>query len=169
MTSALSVWPCGSLRCAVCSNCASSSTQRRMRRRGSLLDAVLSAQLNEILHHPDFQRLEAAWGGLHYLVFHTPVSSDLKVRVLNVSKQDLRRDCVKATEFKQTVLFRKLEEEYGTPSGQPLTVLIGDYEFGPRPEYLEILETMAAIAAASQRHSLPRLARACSASNRSPS
>jgi type VI secretion system protein ImpC len=115
------------------------------------IDDILSAQLNDVLHDPEFQRLEAAWRGLHYLVFRTQISPRLKVRVLNVSKRDLSRDCRMAAEFDQTALFKKVfEEECGTLGGQPFAVLIGDYEFGPQPEDMDVLETTAQIAAAAQ-------------------
>src|SRR3954464_13459297 len=56
------------------------------------LDKKLSAQLNEVMHHADFQRLEATWRGLHYLVHESETGENLKIRVLNVSKRDLFRD-----------------------------------------------------------------------------
>src|SRR5262249_40935421 len=56
------------------------------------IDEKVSAQLAEVMHHPDFQRLEATWRGLHYLVHQTETGSTLKIRVLNVSKRELFRD-----------------------------------------------------------------------------
>src|SRR6516162_6609066 len=53
------------------------------------IDKTLSSQLNEVLHHPDFQRLEGTWRGLHYLVHQSETGENLKIRVLNVSKRDL--------------------------------------------------------------------------------
>ena len=72
-------------------------------------------QLNEILHDPEFQQLEATWRGLHYLVMNTETSTALKLRVLNVTKKELLKDLEKAAEFDQSALFKKVyEEEYGT-------------------------------------------------------
>ena len=90
-----------------------------------------TAQVNEIMHQPEFQKLESTWRGLHYLVHHAETGENLKVRVLNVSKRDLFKDLEKAAEFDQSALFKKIyEEEYGQLGGQPYGMLVGDYEFG---------------------------------------
>jgi type VI secretion system protein ImpC len=119
--------------------------------RVAQIDELVSAQLNDILHSHEFQCLEAAWSGLRYFVFQTETSPRLKIRVLNVSKQELMRDFTRVTDFDQTCLFKKVsEEEYGTLGGEPYGVLVGDYEFGPGSEDMESLETMAKIAATAQ-------------------
>jgi type VI secretion system ImpC/EvpB family protein len=93
------------------------------------LDALLGRQVNAVLHHPDFQRLEASWRGLRYLVEQVPEEVSVKVRVLNVSWKELTRDLGRAVEFDQSHLFRKVYgEEFGTPGGEPFGVLLGDYE-----------------------------------------
>src|SRR5262245_60909918 len=63
------------------------------------LDKKLSAQLNEIMHTPEFQKLEGTWRGLHYLIQQTETGEHLKIRVLNCSKRDLFKDLEKAVEF----------------------------------------------------------------------
>ena len=68
------------------------------------IDKVLSAQLNAIMHAPEFQKLEGAWRGLHYLVMQSETSTMLKIRVLNISKDELRKDLEKAVEFDQSAL-----------------------------------------------------------------
>jgi type VI secretion system protein ImpC len=114
------------------------------------IDVLLSQQLNAIMHAPEFQKMEASWRGLHYLVFQTETSTMLKIRVLNVSKQDLLRDLERATEFDQSALFKKVyEEEYGTFGGAPFGVLLGDYEFGRHPQDMALLEKVSNIAAAA--------------------
>jgi type VI secretion system protein ImpC len=114
------------------------------------IDALLSRQLNAIMHAPEFQHLEASWRGLHYLVYQTETSTMLKIRVLNVSKQDLLRDLERATEFDQSALFKKVyEEEYGMFGGAPFGVLIGDYEFGRHPQDMALLEKISNVAAAA--------------------
>ena len=114
------------------------------------IDVLLSRQLNEIMHAADFQKLEASWRGLHYLVQQTETSTMLKIRVLNVSKQDLLRDLERAPEFDQSALFKKVyEEEYGTFGGAPFGVLLGDYEFGRHPQDLALLEKVSNVAAAA--------------------
>jgi type VI secretion system protein ImpC len=114
------------------------------------IDALLSRQLNEVMHHPDFQKLEGSWRGLHYLVQNSETSTMLKLRVLNVSKPDLLRDLERASEFDQSALFKKVyEEEYGTFGGAPFSALIGDYEFGRHPQDLALLEKISNVAAAA--------------------
>jgi type VI secretion system protein ImpC len=114
------------------------------------IDALISKQLNTIMHHPDFQKLEGSWRGLHYLVQQSETSTTLKLRVLNVSKDDLRRDLERAVEFDQSALFKKVyEEEYGTFGGAPFGALIGDYEFGRHPQDLSLLEQISHVAASA--------------------
>jgi type VI secretion system protein ImpC len=114
------------------------------------LDDLISAQLNEVMHHEDCQKLEAAWRGLHSLVMNTETSTRLKLRLLNVSKADLGKDLKSAVEFDQSALFKKVyEDEYGTFGGNPYSVLIGDYEFGPGNEDVLLLGRISNVAAAA--------------------
>src|SRR5499433_1414966 len=114
------------------------------------IDELLSRQLNEIMHAPEFQRLEASWRGLHYLVHQSETSTMLKIRVFNVSKNDLLKDLERASEFDQSALFKKVyEEEYGMFGGAPFGVLIGDYEFGRHPQDMALLEKISNVAAAA--------------------
>jgi type VI secretion system protein ImpC len=114
------------------------------------IDVLLSKQLNEIMHAPEFQKLEASWRGLHYLVYQSETSVMLKIKVLNTSKDDLRRDLERASEFDQSALFKKVyEEEYGTFGGIPFAALIGDYEFGRHPQDVALLEKLSHVAAAA--------------------
>src|SRR5438094_4351273 len=114
------------------------------------IDHLLSIQLNEILHNPSFQRLEASWRGLKYLLDQRETSDKLKIRVLNVSKKELLRDLQRAPEFDQSALFKKVyEEEYGVFGGAPFGALIGDYEFGRHGEDIELLEKVSQVAAAA--------------------
>ena len=114
------------------------------------IDRLLSAQVSEILHHENFQKLEASWRGLHHLVFETETSTMLKIRVLNVSKKDLLKDLERAIEFDQSATFKKIyEEEYGVFGGQPYSGLIGDYYFSNHPEDQSLLEKMSGVAAAA--------------------
>ena len=100
----------------------------------------MSKQLAAIMHHPEFQKLEGTWRGLNYLVMNTETSATLKIKVLNVSKQELFKDLDKAVEFDQSQIFKKLyENEFGTPGGEPYGALIGDYEFTNHPEDIELL------------------------------
>src|SRR5690348_6412268 len=112
------------------------------------IDHLLSIQLNEIMHHPSFQKLEGSWRGLKHLMDHSETGTGLKIRVLNVSKKELLRDIEKAPEFDQSALFKKVyEEEYGVFGGAPFGALVGDYEFGKHPEDISLLEGISHVAA----------------------
>ncbi len=114
------------------------------------IDRLISAQLNEVLHHPEFQKLEATWRGLKYLLDHSETSDMLKVKIFNVSKKDLLRDLQRAVEFDQSALFQRVyEEEFGTFGGAPISALIGDYELGKHPEDMELLAKVSNVAAAA--------------------
>lgn len=113
------------------------------------IDVALGAQLDVILHSPGFQRLEATWRGLSYLVMRSETGNMLKLRVLNASKKDLLDDLTKAVEFDQSGLFKMIyEAEYGTYGGQPFSMLTGDYEFGRHPDDTALLFKIAEVAAA---------------------
>ncbi len=112
------------------------------------IDHLLSLQLNAIIHHPQFQKLEGSWRGLKYLMDNSETGVGLKIRVLNASKKELLRDIEKAPEFDQSTIFKKVyEEEYGVFGGAPFGALVGDYEFGKHPEDMALLEGMSHIAA----------------------
>ena len=88
------------------------------------IDELLSKQLNAIMHAAEFQKLEASWRGLHYLVSQSETSETLQIKVFNVSKKDLRKDLEKAVEFDQSQLFKKVyEEEFGMFGGAPFRQL----------------------------------------------
>src|SRR5215813_1036863 len=115
-----------------------------------LVDEKLSKQLNAIMHHASFTKLEGSWRGLHYLVMNSETSSQLRIKVMNVSKRDLYKDLSKAVEFDQSQTFKKIyENEFGTPGGEPYGALIGDFEFTNHPEDIELLGQMSNVAAAS--------------------
>ncbi|KIF82528.1 type VI secretion system contractile sheath large subunit [Noviherbaspirillum autotrophicum] len=114
------------------------------------LDALISEQLSEILHAPEFQQLESTWRGLHYLCRHTSTGETLKIKMLNASKKDLVRDFNTAIDFDQGALFKKVyEEEFGTFGGAPFGALIGDYELTRQPEDMYFIEQMSHVAAAA--------------------
>jgi len=114
------------------------------------IDKKLSSQLNEIMHNPDFQKLEGTWRGLHYLVNQSETGTGLKIRVFNVKKQELLKDLEKAVEFDQSQLFKKVyEEEYGQLGGSPYGMLVGDYEFGRSAEDVSLLKMISNVAASA--------------------
>jgi type VI secretion system protein ImpD len=98
------------------------------------LDAAISEQVNAILHHPRFQKLEASWRGLRYLAEQADEESNVLIRVLSLPWKELARDMERAVEFDQSQFFRKIyNEEFDMPGGQPFGVLLGDYEIHHRP------------------------------------
>jgi type VI secretion system protein ImpC len=114
------------------------------------IDHLISIQLNEILHNEQYQKLEASWRGLKYLMDQSETSSNLKIKVLNVSKKELLRDLQRAAEFDQSALFKKVyEEEFGIFGGSPFAAVVGDYEFGRGPEDIELLEKISNVASAA--------------------
>jgi type VI secretion system protein ImpC len=113
------------------------------------LDQLMSKQLSAIMHHEKFQKLEGSWRGLHHLVSNSETSSQLKIRMLNISKKELARDLEKAVEFDQSQIFKKIyESEFGTAGGEPYAALIGDYEFSAHPDDMGLLTNMSNVAAA---------------------
>lgn len=119
-------------------------------RRIADIDKQIGEQLDEVLHDESFQRLEASWRGLHMLVRESETGPNLKLRVLQASKEELLDDLARAPEFDQSALFKKVyEEEYGTFGGQPYGVLLGDYEFGRTPMDTDLLRFISQVAAAA--------------------
>lgn len=116
------------------------------------IDRKLTEQVNLVIHHPDFQQLESAWRGLHYLVNNTETDEMLKIRVMNISKNELRKTLrkFKGVAWDQSPLFKKVyEEEYGQFGGEPFGCLVGDYYFDHSPPDVELLREMSQVAAAS--------------------
>ena len=135
------------------------SLVRRLNADVAQIDQWLNDQINAILHHPQFQKLEASWRGLQYLTDMVDDEADretVHIRVLNASWRDVERDIERAIEFDSSELFKKIyEEEFGTAGGKPYGVLIGDYEIHPNPTRhhphrdLDTLQGLAGIAAAA--------------------
>ena len=116
------------------------------------LDRKLSEQINVILHHPDFQKLEGAWRGLHYLVNNTETDEMLKIRVLNISKTELGKTLkrYKGTAWDQSPIFKRVyEQEYGQFGGEPFGCMVGDYYFDHTPPDVELLGEMGKVSAAA--------------------
>jgi type VI secretion system protein ImpC len=114
------------------------------------IDEKLSAQLSAVMHSPEFQKLEGTWRGLHYLVHQSETGETLKIRVLNVKKQELQKDLEKAVEFDQSTLFRKCyEEEYGQLGGEPYGLLVGDFHFTRSADDINLLKLISNCASAA--------------------
>ncbi|MBS3954843.1 MAG: type VI secretion system contractile sheath large subunit [Methylomicrobium sp.] len=116
------------------------------------IDKKLTDQVNLILHHADYQKLEGTWRGLHYMVNNTETDEMLKIRVMNISKNELGKTLkkFKGTSWDQSPLFKKLyEEEFGQFGGEPFGCLMGDYYFDHSPQDVDMLGQIAQISAAS--------------------
>src|ERR1700737_3390807 len=116
------------------------------------LDRKLTEQVNQIIHHEDFRKLEGAWRGLQHLVSNTETDEMLKIRVINVSKKELGKTLkkYKGVAWVQSPIFKRVyEDEYGSPGGQPYGCLLGDYYFDHTAPDVELLGSMAQIASAA--------------------
>ena len=114
------------------------------------IDRLVTAQMNEIMHHEEFQKLEGSWRGMHHLISNSLTSPMLKIRMMSVTKKDLLKDFERALEFDQSSLFKKVyEDEYGTFGGAPFGAIIGDFEFSNHPQDLALLERISQVAAAA--------------------
>src|SRR5215831_12052499 len=116
------------------------------------IDRKLTEQINKIMHQEQFQKVEGAWRGLHYLVNNTETDEMLKIRFLNISKNDLGKTLkkFKGTAWDQSPLFKKIyEAEYGQFGGEPFGCLVGDYYFDQTAPDMELLGEMAQIAASA--------------------
>jgi type VI secretion system protein ImpC len=114
------------------------------------IDHLISLQLNEVVHHAAFQKLESTWRGLKFLLDQSETGENLKIKIFNATKKDLLRDLQRAPEFDQSALFKKVyEEEFGIFGGAPFAAMVGDYEFGHGPEDIELLEKVSQVAASA--------------------
>ena len=120
------------------------------------IDALLSAQVDAILHAPRLRKLEGSWRGLNWLVEPIDPSNRIKVKVLSAAWSEVARDLERAAEFDQSHLFRKIyEEEFGSPGGEPYGLLIVDHEVRHRPsataptDDVTVLKLLASVAAAA--------------------
>lgn len=124
---------------------ASSSTwQRRADQVIALIDEALNQQINMILHHPDFQAMEARWRALAMLVRQARRGGDVKIKLLSLGWRDLARSMERAAEFDQSHLFELVySREFGMPGGEPFGLLVGDYYFSPdEPEGGDAISTL---------------------------
>jgi len=112
------------------------------------IDRKLSWQVDEVLHHPDVQKLESAWKGLKLVVDRTNFRENIKLEVLNVSKDDLLSDFEDSPEIVKSGLYKMVyTAEYGQFGGQPYGALIANYEFGPGPQDISLLQKAASVSA----------------------
>lgn len=111
------------------------------------IDAKLSAQVDEILHADAFQKLESAWRALKFTVDRTDFRENIKVELLNCSKADLQEDFEDAPEITKSGLYRiAYTAEYGQFGGKPYGAMFANYEFGPGPQDIALLQNCASVA-----------------------
>lgn len=116
------------------------------------IDEKLSAQVNTIIHAPEFQKIESAWRGLNYLVFNSETDATLKIKVMNASKQDVFKNLRQfpGARWDQSPLFKKIyEAEFGNLGGEPYGCLIADYSFSHLPQDVQLLRDLGKIASAA--------------------
>lgn len=114
------------------------------------IDQKLSAQLDAILHHPQFQALESSWRSLKYLVDRTEFRENIKIEMLNASKEELLEDFEDSPEITKSGLYKTVyTAEYGQFGGQPYGNLIANYDFGPGPQDIKLLRSLASVSAMS--------------------
>ena len=124
-------------------------------RRIAAIDGLMTAQVNAVLHHPRFQRLEASWRGLAWLSAGLEGRKRLKLRILTISWAGIARDLDRSAEFDQTQLFRKIyENEFGMPGGEPFGLMVADYYVQHRParsgtDDIAVMRGLAGVAAAA--------------------
>ncbi len=112
------------------------------------LDAKLSLQVDAILHHQDFQKLESAWRSLKYMVAHTAFRENIKIEIINISKEDLIEDFEDAPEIPKSGLYKTAyTAEYGQFGGQPYAAMIGNFDFGPGAQDIKLLQNIASVSA----------------------
>ncbi len=114
------------------------------------IDKKLSSQVDAIIHNADFQKLESAWRSLKYLVDHTNFRENIRIDIINSTKDDLLDDFEDSPEIPKSGLYRQVyTAEYGQFGGKPYGAIIGDYEFGPGPQDVKLLQYMASVAGMS--------------------
>jgi type VI secretion system protein ImpC len=114
------------------------------------IDKKLSAQVDEVLHNAEVQKLESAWRGLRLVIDRTNFRENIKVELLNVSKEDLLADFEDAPELVKSGLYKTVyTAEYGQFGGKPYGALIGNYDFGPGPQDVALLQKVASVSAMS--------------------
>jgi type VI secretion system protein ImpC len=114
------------------------------------LDHQISRQLDKVMHHPDFQRIESLWRGLKHLVDNTDYRQNVRTEILDVSKEALRQDFEDAPEIIQSGLYwHTYRSEYDTPGGEPIAAVISSYEFDAGPQDVALLRNISKVSASA--------------------
>lgn len=114
------------------------------------IDDLVSKQMDEILHNEDFQKLESAWRGLHFLVERTDFNENIKINLFNVTKEEALEDFENNPDITQSVIYKNIySAEYGQFGGEPVGAIIGDYQLSANNQDMNFLNKMSSIAAMS--------------------
>ncbi|MDU7812340.1 MAG: type VI secretion system contractile sheath large subunit [Atlantibacter hermannii] len=114
------------------------------------LDYQISRKLDEVMHHQEFQKVESQWRGLKHLIDRTDFRQNVKIEILDISKDDLRQDFEDAPEITQSGLYgHTYIAEYDTPGGEPIGAVISSYEFDASPQDIALLRNISKVAAAA--------------------
>lgn len=114
------------------------------------LDRKISSQVDEILHHPEFQQLESSWRSLKLLVDRTNFRENIKIDVLSISKEELLDDFEQAPEIVQSGLYKHIySAQYGQFGGEPYAAMVANYDFGPSTPDVKLLQFAASVGAMS--------------------
>ncbi|WP_268801602.1 type VI secretion system contractile sheath domain-containing protein [Piscirickettsia litoralis] len=115
------------------------------------VDSIINEQVNEVLHAPEFQRLESTWCSIDDLVKNTNFRANIKIDLFDAEKDEIAEDFeCNSSDMTGSALFKKVyTEEYDQYGGEPYGSVIGLYEFEHTPKNIEWLKNMSKLAAAS--------------------
>ena len=114
------------------------------------IDQKISAQMDVVLHNAEFQKLEATWRGLDYLLQHTNFHENIRIDLLYATKDELHEDLEDAPSITESGLYKTIYTgEYGQFGGQPYGAIIGGYEFGAGSRDVNLLREVGAVASMS--------------------
>jgi len=114
------------------------------------IDAQISSQLDEVMHHPDFQRVESIWRGAKSLIDQTDFRQNVRIELLDISKEHLAQDFEDAPEIAQSGMYlHTYTQEYDTPGGEPIAAAVSNYEFGRGAQDIALLRNISKVAASA--------------------
>lgn len=112
------------------------------------IDQKLSAQLDAVMHAPEFQRMEATWRSLKFVVDRADFRQNVKIEILQAKKEELLQDFEDSPEIVQSGLYKQVYiDEYGQFGGQPFASVITGYAFGPGPQDIKLMQSLSAVGA----------------------
>jgi len=112
------------------------------------IDRKLSVQLDEIMHHDKFQQMETAWRSLKFLVDRTDFKKNVKIDILDISKDEMAEDFEDAPEIIQSGLYKHVyTQEYDTPGGEPYAAMVSNFAFDSSPSDINLLQNVSKVAA----------------------